>query len=155
MESQRTNCIVGRRRGDLTACMTGLKHVQSTSHVTFAQRNQTIHRLGLDADLLLLDDLVNQNPDIGLLEWTEPESRTSRQERWGELMCIVGDDAEPRVCRVALHDTAKGHLGGGCHGVCLIENDQLEAGDPCVAGLRCHRKDLLRACVLRSAHGLR
>lgn len=62
-------------------------------------------------------------------------------------MCVVGNDAEPRVRRVFLHDTAQGHLCCGRHGIGLVENNQLEAGKGSVA-VRCcggHREDLFRA----------
>lgn len=62
-------------------------------------------------------------------------------------MCVVGNDTEPCVRRVFLHDTAQGHLCCGCHGIGLVENNQLEAGEGRVA-LRCcggHGEDLFRA----------
>lgn len=39
-------------------------------------------------------------------------------------MCIVGYDAETGVCREFLHDPAEGHLGGGGHCVCFVEDDE-------------------------------
>lgn len=43
-------------------------------------------------------------------------------------MCVVGNDAEPRVGRVLLHDPSQGHLGRVGHGVGLVQNDELVTG---------------------------
>ena len=60
-----------------TACMTGLKNVQSSPHVTFAQPYQTVDCLRLDFDIFLFDHNVNELPDISFLQRTEPEPRAS------------------------------------------------------------------------------
>lgn len=44
-------------------------------------------------------------------------------------MSVVSDDAEARVGGVFLHDATQGHLGGGGHGVGLVEDDELVGGD--------------------------
>ena len=47
--------------------MTGLSHVESSSHVAFAKFNKTFHGIRRDFNLLLLNDLINQNTNILLL----------------------------------------------------------------------------------------
>lgn len=62
-------------------------------------------------------------------------------------MCVVGDDAESRVGRVALHDSAESHLRCGGHGIRFVQNDQFETGKTCIAGrLGRHGEDLFCAC---------
>lgn len=106
--------------------MTRLQHVQRPPHVALAELDQAVHRLGLYPHMLLLDDLVDQRPDVRLLQRAEPEARTSRQQGRRQLVCVVGDDAEPGVGGVLLHDAAERHLRGRGHGVRFIEDDQLE-----------------------------
>jgi hypothetical protein len=61
-------------------------------------------------------------------------------------MCIVGDDAEPRVGSVFFHNSPQRHLGGGGHGVGFVENDKFERCERS-AGVRFlnGREDLLCA----------
>jgi hypothetical protein len=62
-------------------------------------------------------------------------------------MCIVRDDAESRVGRVALHNTAECHLGGGCHGVSFVEDYEFVGCErDVVSGLRRGGEDLFCAC---------
>ncbi len=59
-----------------TACMTRLKHVQSSSHISFAQPYQATDRIRLYVDLFLLDHNIDQLPNVWLFQGTEPEPRT-------------------------------------------------------------------------------
>jgi hypothetical protein len=45
--------------GAPTTGMTGLKNVQRPSHIALAESYETIHRVGLDANVLFLNHLVN------------------------------------------------------------------------------------------------
>jgi hypothetical protein len=64
-------------------------------------------------------------------------------------VCVVGNYAETRVGRVFLHDAAQGHLGCGCHGVGLVEDNQLEARESGIAFCCCwgHGENLFCACT--------
>ena len=112
----------------LTARVACLQHIQSSPHVALAQLYQALHRLLLDRHVLLLDDLVHQDPNIFRGQRAEAEARAPRQQRRAQLVRVVGDDAEARVGRVSLHDAAQRHLRGRRHGVGLVQDDQLEAG---------------------------
>lgn len=69
------------------------------------------------------------------MERREAEARTAREERGGEFVCVVGDDAEAGIGCVFLHDAAEGHLRGGRHGVGFVEDDQLKACCQCGGGI--------------------
>ncbi len=61
----------------LTACMAGLKHVQSTAHIAATQCDQTIDSFWLNTHAFRLNHLIDQDPDVLLFEWTEPEPSTT------------------------------------------------------------------------------
>ena len=131
--------------------MTGLQHIQRPSHIPLTQLDQALHRLRLYIDLLLLDDLIHQHPDIPLLQRGEPEPRTPREQGLGELVRVVGDDAEAGVGRVFLHDPTQRHLRRRGHGVCLVEDDELEVRDRRGVALL-DGEDLFRALSVRISY---
>ena len=71
--------VRGDPEGKLTACVTSLQNVQCSSHISLAQSYQRLRSLGTDVHVLLQNDLINQDPNISLLQRTEPEPRTSTQ----------------------------------------------------------------------------
>jgi len=100
----------GWERKRLTARVTCLENIESASHISFRKLHKCIGGFRGDVDFLLLDDLVHQDPDILLLQRTEPEPRTSRQQRWAQLMRVIRNEAESRIGRVLLHDPSECHL---------------------------------------------
>ena len=109
-----------------TTSMTRLQDVQSPPHVALAQSNQTVNGIGLNLDLFLLNDEIDQLPDIGLLERAKSESRASRKQGWRQLVGVIRDDAESGVCCVFLHDPSERHLCHGRHGIRFVQHDELE-----------------------------
>ena len=66
-------------------------------------------------------------------------------------MGIVGNDTEPGVGGIFLHDAAQRHLCSRGHGVGFVEHDELErCNGRVIAGFWYSGEDLLRACN----HGL-
>lgn len=125
--------------------MASLQDVERPTHVPLAQLDQGLGRLGQDLDALLLNHLIDQHPDVPLLQRTEPKPCAPGQQRGAELVRVVGNDAEPRVGRVFFHDASQRHLRRIRHGIRLVENDQLEATE---AGARCpaEAEDLFCGC---------
>lgn len=126
--------------------MASLKNVQCPSHVTLAKSHEAIHGLGLDSDLFFLNDLVDEDPDIGLFKRTEPEPRAPGKKCRRELVGVVGNDAESSVGCIAFHNSAQGHLSCGRHRIGFVQDDQFETRNGRAArGLRGHREDLFGA----------
>jgi len=135
---------VGRGRLH-TGCMASLQHIQGPPHVSAAQRDQGVRGLAHDLDIFFLDHFVHKHAYVDLFQRAEPEPSAPRQEGRGELVGVVGDDAEARIGRVLLHDAAKGHLRRVGHGIGLVEDDQLVARKGTGARARPpHAEDLLR-----------
>lgn len=44
-------------------------------------------------------------------------------------MRVVGDNTKSSVGGISLHNPTKGHLRSGRHGVCFIEDDELERSE--------------------------
>ena len=78
--------------------------------------------------MLLLNNLFHQNPDIPLLQRTEAESSTATQQRRAQLVRVVGNDAKPRIRCILFHDSSQRHLRRVGHGICLIQDNELEPG---------------------------
>lgn len=127
--------------------MACLQHVEGAAHVALAQLDKGIHGLGANLDGLVVDNLDDELADVGLLEGAEAEARAAAEQRGAELVGVVGNDAEARVGRVLFHDAAQRHLRRVGHGVCFVEDDELEAGHGgCARRLgAAHAEDLLGA----------
>lgn len=67
-------------------------------------------------------------------------------------MAVVGDDTEPGVGRVFLHDSSQRHLCCCCHGVCFVKHDELEVTDGGSVGFN-RSEDLFR--TYESCHYLK
>lgn len=139
--------------------MAGLQHVQRSPHIALAQLHQSIRGIGQDFDMFFLDDLVHKYPYIRLLEWAKSKTRTSRQQRRGQLVRIVGDYAKPSVGRVLLHDSPQGHLCSVCHGIGFIKDNQLVGSNVISApspAATTHVEDLFgrRKCLDLLAHDI-
>ena len=62
-------------------------------------------------------------------------------------MRVIGDDTKAGVGGVLLHDAAERHLGGGRHGVRLIEDYEFVAAEGLkVSRFWWRREDLFCAC---------
>ena len=68
------------------------------------------------------------SPQCTSLYNLSPEPRAPALKRRYDLAHIVADQAEPRVPAVLLYDPPQRELGVVCHGVALVEEDQLGAG---------------------------
>lgn len=123
--------------------MARLKHIQRPSHIALTQLHQAVHSGRLYSHILGLDDLVDQRPNIRIFERTEPEPRTSRQERWRELVRVVCDDAETSISGVFLHYSAERHLRCCRHGISFVEDNKLEC-----------RECIVRSCGLDGGEDL-
>lgn len=125
--------------------MTSLQDIERSPHVTLAQVYERVCCLGYNLDILLLYHSIDQHADIGLLQGAEPETGTPGQESGAQLVGVVGDDAESCIWRVLLHDAPQRHLGGICHGIRLVKDDQFVARHAARAAARgrCH-EDLFR-----------
>jgi len=124
-----------------TGCVASLQDVQRPTHVSPTKPDKRLGRLGHNLDILLLNHLIHQHPDIRLLERTKPEPRAPRQQRGRELVRVIGNDAESRVDRVLFHDAPQRHLRRVGHGICLVQDNQLVARDPALC--RCRGEYLL------------
>ncbi|KAI6762861.1 hypothetical protein HG530_008841 [Fusarium avenaceum] len=97
--------------------------------------------------MLLFHYLVHQHSDVTLLQRTEAESRASTQKRRAELVRVIGNDAESGVGCVLFHDSSQSHLRCTCHGISLIQYDELEASHRVARTARgaTHGEDLFSA----------
>lgn len=109
--------------------MARLQDVQGPTHIALAEAHQRLGRLWHDFDVLLLNDLVYQHPNILLLQRAEAETRAPGKQGRAELVGVVGNDAEARVGRVFFHNPAERHLRRVCHGISLVKNDELKPSD--------------------------
>ena len=86
--------------------MTGLEHVESSPHVAFAEPYKAFCCFLLDFDVFIFNDVVDERSDIRLFEGTESESCTSGKKSGGELVGVIGNDAEASVGGVFFHDSS-------------------------------------------------
>jgi len=134
--------------------MTCLQHVERPTHVALAESDERVGCLGQYLNILLLNNLVHQYPNVLLLQRAEAETSTTRQQGGTELVGVVGDDAEPGIGRIFLHDATQSHLGRVGHGISLVEDNQLEAAYPGTGSGAAEAKYLFgrRKCLDLLAH---
>ena len=106
-----------------------LQHVQGTAHVALRQVHQRVDRVCGNIDALRGNNEVDDAPDVVGFERGEAEARAAGEQRGGQFVRVVGDDAEARVGGVLFHDAAERHLRRGRHGVGFVEDDELEAAE--------------------------
>lgn len=94
-----------------TAGVAGLEDVQGASHVAFAEADEASGGFLLDFDVFVFDDVVDELSYIGFFQGAETESCASREKGRGELVGVVGNDAEAGVGGVFFHDPSESHLG--------------------------------------------
>lgn len=84
--------------------MAGLEDVESSPHVAFAEPHKAFGCFLLDLDVFIFDDVVDERSDIRLFEGTESKPCTSGKKGGGELVGVIGNDAEASVGGVLFHD---------------------------------------------------
>ena len=130
----------------LTACVACLQDVERAAHVAFAETDEALNRVFVDGDAFLRDHAVDEVPDVGVFERAEAEARAAGEKGGGELVRVVGDDAEARVGRVFLHYAPQRHLRRRCHRVRFVQDYEfVRAQRGRAAGGWDRREDLFRA----------
>ena len=102
-----TRALVDGVAGHVLVCHRGtLENVEALAHVPVTELFHSHYRLVVHLNPLCFDDLVQSRSDVLRLEGREAELCAARLEGGDDLVHIITDEAEPRVCRVVLNHCA-------------------------------------------------
>ena len=119
-----------------------LQDVEGAAHVAMRELEDGGLGAVIDAAVLGGDDAVDAALDLRAIEGREPEARAATLDGRDDFVDVVADNAEAHVACVLLHDAAQCRLGGLCHRIGLVEDDELEGVRLGAEHVACARKRL-------------